>query len=119
MQNSAPGSTNIGRGLIGVVAGPISVFGWHLVLGKSGGLWLYSVSVLGGILLLIGIGERIRYETLPPAKKIQKQVEASRAGLLRTMDAVKKERQSRDSLSQPHPDKATDQDPIPKHPPPR
>jgi hypothetical protein len=95
MNTPKPGSTNARRGMLVAMAGLLLPLGSRWLLDGIGGVWLYSVSILGVILLLVGIGQRARHEMLPPAKKARRQVEASRAGLLRTMDAVKKERKKR------------------------
>ena len=100
MKYPATGSANIRRGIIAALAGPILVLAWRFVLGNNGGSWLYGASIPGGLLLAIGIGQRLHFAMLSPAQRARIQVEASRAGLMRTMDAVKNERQSRPSLPQ-------------------
>jgi uncharacterized tellurite resistance protein B-like protein len=80
-----PGNHNIRTGLLWLIVGLSLTLGTYALLNWKGGFLFYGAVLVGGIQLIVGIGQRIQYALLSTQGKAKKQADVFVTTLLRCM----------------------------------
>lgn len=83
-----PGEHNIRVGLVWLVGGSVLTVGSFLLFQGAGGILFYGAIMVGGLQLVLGMGQRAHYAFLSDDKKAAKHAQAAVTTLVRCMAMV-------------------------------